>query len=155
MTASEPSPVIVPAPDRHGGRRRRTRWFVALAAVPLVALAGGAAWLHFSGTPLMDEWVCADGEVPVTHREGGSSCIPEGADPGAGETLDPFGNRPLHCHERWGWTEVYPLAVDAADPVHVTTDCVRNGESIPEGWKAVPEGWKPSDGRPLSTGRGR
>ncbi len=121
--------------------------------MPLLALAGGVAWLEASGTPLLDEWVCADGEIPVVSAAGGSACIAQDDAPEPGWSADVFGNRPLSCHQRWGWTEVYALKINRTDPDHVRTDCVRDDATVPQGWAAVPQGWEPLDGRPISLGR--
>ncbi|CAM3353961.1 hypothetical protein NODU109028_13190 [Nocardioides dubius] len=127
--SDRPSP-----PPRKG---RSTRWWVAISLValsPLLAIGGFAGWLMISGTPLIDEWQCSDGEAPYVYPEGGSACAKEGSQLPKGASWDPFGNRPLSCHDRWGWVEVEPVRPDPDDP---RTDCVRKGEPIPEGWHAV------------------
>ena len=106
---------------------------LACLAVPVLAIGGVAAYYVVSGTPLMDEWQCSDGEAPYVYPEGGRACAPEGSSLPAGATWDPFGNRPFECHDRWGWVEVIPVEDDGENP----TDCVRKGDRIPTGWRAV------------------
>lgn len=109
---------------------RRTRNLIVasiLAAVVLTVVAGWAGYVRFvRGVPLIDEWQCSDGEVPVSYADGGSVCIAEGADPPAGATLDPLGNRPLSCDDRWGWRVV----TNGEDE-----DCLRDGRAVPVGWR--------------------
>jgi hypothetical protein len=104
-----------------------------LVGLPVLAVGGFVAWLLLSGTPVLDEWACSEGEAPYTYPEGGSACAREGSALPAGATWDPFGNRPLACHDRWGWTEVEPVTPDPDRG----TDCVREGEPIPAGWRQV------------------
>ncbi len=74
---------------------RRTRTLIVtsiLAAVVLTAVAGWAGYVRFvRGVPLIDEWQCSDGEVPVVYAEGGSVCIDEGEEPPAGAEPGPAG----------------------------------------------------------------
>lgn len=109
---------------------RRTRMLIVtsiLAAVVLTAVAGWAGYVRFvRGVPLIDEWQCSDGEVPVVYAEGGSVCIDEGEEPPTGASLDPLGNRPFSCDGRWGWREVTNGEED---------DCLRDGRPVPAGWR--------------------
>ena len=129
----------------------RTRVPVLLAAlvgVPVLLLGGFLAYLQVSGTPLLDEWTCGDGEAPVLTAEGGSYCEEQGATLPEGDEWDPFGNRPAECHDRWGFTEVQreeqpdTAPAQAAKPdatqAHPETDCVAEGDTVPDGWTPVP-----------------
>lgn len=127
-------------------RRRLLTIVLAVLAVPVLLVAGYTGYLAVSGTPLIDEWHCARDEAPVDMAAGGRFCAEEGAQLEVGETWDPFGNRPLVCHERWGWTEVFE--VEAQDTDEVVTDCVKKGRTAPDGWKPVPAGWDDSQGDP-------
>ncbi|MEI5674038.1 MULTISPECIES: hypothetical protein [unclassified Nocardioides] len=102
---------------------------VTLGLVLVALLSWGAHAVYvreIRGVPLIDEWQCSDGEVPVTYPEGGADCLREGAELPAGATLDPLGNRPFSCDQRWGWTVV----VKGEDE-----DCLRDGRPLPEGWR--------------------
>ena len=83
---------------------RRTRTLIVtsiVAALVLTAVAGWAGYVRFvRGVPLIDEWQCSDGEVPVVYAEGGSVCIDEGEEPPTGASLDPLGNRPFYPGKR-------------------------------------------------------
>lgn len=107
---------------------------VGAVLIPVLLVGGFAHYLKVSGTPLIDEWACSDGEAPYVFPDGGSACAKVGSDLPEGATWDPLGNRPLSCHDRWGWTEVEPTEQDPDDP---ETGCVRNGDPVPDGWRAV------------------
>jgi hypothetical protein len=94
-------------------------------------------WLRLTGTPLIDEWACGAGEAPYLYPEGGSACAAPGSPLPGGATWDPFGNRPLACHDRRGWTEVEPVAALPEPNPYAATECVRRGEPIPSGWRPV------------------
>ena len=109
------------------------RTWIPLAAVLAVALLAGLAWAghrlyvrEIRGVPLVDEWHCSEGEVPVDFAEGGSDCFSEREALPSGAVPDPFGNRPFSCDERWGWTVVTDGTRD---------DCLRDGRALPEGWR--------------------
>lgn len=112
--------------------RRIVLIIAVIVALPVlgVGVVGGYLWV--SGTPLIDEWECVDGEAPYVYPDGGSACAKEGSELPPGATWDPFGNRPFECHDRWGWTEV--VRSDAAGDGY---DCVKKGEPIPAGWEPV------------------
>lgn len=137
------TPVSTSSPT---GTHARTPWKVALvvvgalAALTLVAVGGYAGYLKVSGTPFIDEWVCSDGEAPVTMAEGGSYCETEGATLPAGHTWHPLGNRPLECEDRWGWERAYTTwATDDAQDPGFEIGCVRRDTALPDGWNLVPE----------------
>lgn len=123
-----------PAADLRG---RSTKWWVGivlLAVSPLLAIAALFGWLWLSGTPIMDEWECGDGEAPVLVEDGGSYCAEEGAQLEPGEHWDPLGNRPFICEDRWGWTEVEPIAPGPGDQ---GTECVPDDQPVPDGYRRV------------------
>ena len=107
------------------------RTWIPLTIALALALLAGLAWAghtiyvrEIRGVPLVDEWQCSDGEIPVDFAEGGSDCVREDDVP-PGATPDPLGNRPFSCDERWGWTVI----TDGSDE-----DCLRDGRPLPEGW---------------------
>ncbi len=138
MTDHEPFPATSRSDSRAVARRgRSTRWWVGivcLALSPLFAVAGVFVHLWLSGTPLIDEWQCADGEAPVLFADGGSWCQDEGSELPEGGRWDPLGNRPLVCHDRWGWIEVEAFE---PNPDRRDTDCVPDDRPIPEGYRRV------------------
>lgn len=151
-SATTPSSTPAPLPgDTDGSRPRRPVWVIVVGlaiTLPVLAVAGFAGWLKLSGTPLIDEWFCSEGEVPTLVEGGGSRCVTPSTPLDADERLDPFGNRPFQCHDRWGWTEVYlenpPVPHDGW-----ATDCVREGTTPPEGWVPVPDGWESHEDLPV------
>lgn len=131
-----------PRPTRR--RRPPTALVVVLVTVvglPLLALGGYAAWLTVSGTPLIDEWQCAEGEAPVETEGGGSYCEAEGATLPEGDTWHPLGNRPYECTDRWGWVAVYTTWEPESphDPGY-EVGCLREGSTPPPGWTYAPDG---------------
>ena len=114
-------------------RSRVPAVLVTLVGLPTLLVGGFLAYLQISGTPLIDEWSCGDGEAPVLMAEGGSYCERLGATLPDSDRWDPFGNRPAECHDRWGFTEVQPRAGAAGQTV-----CVAEGDPVPEGWAPVP-----------------
>lgn len=108
-----------------------------LLALTVLSVGGFAAYLAISGTPLIDEWQCKDGEAPVRWDDGpGSFCEVEGRELPAGAHWDPLGNRPLQCEDRWGWVQVVPAEAGAGrEP-----DCYPEDEELPEGWQRVDAG---------------
>lgn len=131
MSAQTEANASSPTPSR----RRKGLVVAGILAVPVLLAAGFAGYLALSGTPLVDEWVCSDGEAPVLLDGGGSACRPEGATLGEGESWDPLGNRPLSCDDRWGWTEV--RATDGSAAAGDDTDCLREDAELPAGYEVV------------------
>lgn len=105
--------------------RRKTALAGAAVAASLLVISMLVYRFVYLGVPLLDEWQCSDGESPAEWPSGGSACFPEGGDLPAGATWDPFGNRPLSCHGRRGWTVIHRGLAE---------DCLRNGHQVPEGW---------------------
>ncbi|NPC95926.1 hypothetical protein [Nocardioides sp. zg-DK7169] len=113
-------------------KKPRARALPILGGLAVLAVGGFAAYLAISGTPLIDEWQCGDGEAPVLRDDGpGSFCEEEGSELPAGTHWDPLGNRPLTCEDRWGWVQVVPSgAASDADP-----DCFPDDRELPTGWQ--------------------
>lgn len=103
-----------------------------LVALPLLAIGGLIGYLTISGTPFPDEWQCSDGEAPYATPDGGRACAVVGSDLPPEAEWEPLGNRPLSCHDRWGWTEV-----ERIDAPEEGTDCAEEGRPLPDGWRPV------------------
>ncbi|WP_162602368.1 BCD family MFS transporter [Nocardioides daejeonensis] len=134
MASMDPFPAQTRNPKDRPGRRMPWLWG-GLAALIVLGMLSPVAYLWLSGTPLIDEWQCVDGERPVLTPEGGSYCQDEDdSELPPGHRWDPLGNRPFVCEDRWGWTEV---RADDPHPDRRETDCLRKGDPMPQGWHRV------------------
>lgn len=123
------------AADRR--RARRLTAVLALAVLPVLGIAGIVGYYMVSGTPFIDEWHCSEGEAPYFTEQGGSACAHEGSALPRGAKWDPFGNRPFICSSRWGWTEVVSIDRQHDAVAAWSTDCVKDGDPIPDGWRTA------------------
>lgn len=136
--ASAPGPEPTdPPPGRRRGIRRPAVLTTAIVGVLILAFV--PVWYFFiRGVPLIDEWVCSQGEAPTVLADGGVTCekfTSFDQPPPRGE-WDPLGNRPFSCHHRFGWTEVRRVsgAENAGDrPVQ----CLKSDRAIPDGFEKV------------------
>lgn len=143
---NETTTATTSTPTSPAGAPGRKAWKIvagvagALIGLTVAVVGGYAGYLKLSGTPLIDEWSCMEGQAPVTMPAGGSYCETEGATLPEGDTWHPLGNRPHQCEDRWGWDRAYTTwATDDPEDPGYEIGCVRDDADLPADWKLVPE----------------